>query len=453
MRTVAAPTDMTGGNPLRLLLRFAVPLLIGNLFQQFYNVVDSLVVGNFLGTQALAAVGIGDHPVRVLLGLFVGLGTGASIRIAQKVGAGDVKAVRSTIASANVMLLLISIPVTVLGVLVAEPALRAMQTPADTIDQAVTYLRVIFVGTIGLIGYNLNAGILRGLGDSRSSLLFLVVATFVNIGLDLLFVPVLGMGIGGAALATIIAMAVSWGMSLAFLKWRYPAYVGPLWPLRADGEALRGMLRLGLPIGINDALFSFGKLMLSSLVNTHGSVFAAGYNVGAKVDSISFMPIASFASAITTYTGQNIGARRMDRVKEGVRTALIITVVWSVLSCAMMLLFGHQLARLFDAGGGVVDAAYAYILRLEPFYWIYGIMFVLNGVMNGAGETRMPLIANIVLLWVVRLPAAYLLSRLLPPNELFYCYPISWFAGFLITTGYYLTGRWRRHYRKEAEGI
>lgn len=450
MRLSAAPTDMTQGRPLGLLLRFAIPLLIGNVFQQLYNIVDSLVVGNFVGTEALAAVGISDYPVRVLLALFMGLGTGASIRISQHVGAGNYQGIRRTIQTANLLMLLVGIPLMGIGQLITGPVLRLMNTPPESMEGARVYLSIMFLGVIGFLGYNLNAGILRGLGDSRSSLVFLVVATVVNISLDLLLVVVFHMGVAGAAIATIIAMATSWLLSFLFLRRRYPEYSEKLWPLRLDRDALRDMLRLGLPIGINDALFSLGHMTLSSLVNTHGSAFAAGYNVGTKVDAISFMPIASFSAATTTFVGQNIGAGQMDRIHRGARTALTLTVCWNVFSCAMMILFGRQLVGLFDGNANVTEIGYGYILRLEPFYWIYGIMFILNAVMNGAGEVRMPMVANLVLFWVIRLPAAYLLSTYSHPYNIFLCYPISWFGGFLVSAIYYRTGRWRRHFEKEA---
>lgn len=453
MKLSSNSIDMTQGKPLGLILRFAIPLLIGNLFQQMYNIVDSLVVGNYVGTEALAAVGIGNHPVRVLLALFMGLGTGATIRISHHTGAGNNEGVRQVMQTANGMMLIVAVPLTIIGLLVAEPILWAMNTPAETMPLAKSYLSITFLGVVSLMGYNLNAGILRGLGDSRSSLLFLIVATVVNIVLDLLFVAVFGMGVMGAAIATIIAMTVAWVFSIAFILRRYPHYASKPWHFRIHGESLKEILRLGLPIGFNDALFSLGHLMLTSLINTHGSAFTAGYSVGGKVDAISFMPIASFAAATTTYVGQNVGAKQYDRVRQGARAALLMTVGWSLLSCGLMLAFGHQLIRFFDRNADVISVGYAYILRLEPFYWIYGIMFILNAVMNGAGEVRIPMIANLVLFWICRLPAAYLLSAYASPENIFFCYPISWFGGFLVSTGYYLTGRWRRRFQLEGDTL
>lgn len=448
MRISAAPTDMTHGKPLGLILRFGIPLLIGNLFQQFYNVVDSLVVGNFVGTEALAAVGIGDYPVRVLLALFIGLGTGASIRISQHVGAENAAGVRSAIRTANVLMLAVSIPLMAVGLLVVQPVLRLMNTPPDVLADATTYLSIMLLGTISLLGYNLNAGILRGLGDSRSTLLFLLIATAVNISLDLLFVVGFGWGVAGAAIATILAMSVSWVCSMVFLRRRYPHYMDKMWPPRADKASLRDMLRLGLPIGINDALFSLGHMMLSSLINTHGSSFTAGYNVGGKVDGISFMPVTSFAAATTAFVGQNTGAGHLDRVRQGAKAALLLTIGVSVVNCVMMLTVGHRLIGLFDSSAAVIEVGYAYIIRVEPFYVIYTTMVILNAVMNGAGEVRMPVIANLVLFWVVRLPVAHLLSAYAGPNNIFFCYPISWAAGLLVSGSYYLTGRWKRHIAK-----
>ncbi len=449
MMKSASMANMTQGKPIGLLLRFAVPMLIGNLFQQAYNLVDSLVVGNFVGTQALAAVSIANYPNRVLLALFVGLGMGGTIRIAQHTGANNLDGARKVIQTANGLIQLVSLPLTAIGLLLSGPVLSLMRTPPDAFADANAYLSILFLGTLPLLGFNLNAGILRGLGDSRSPVLFLLVATVTNIVLDLLFVAVFGWGVVGAAVATVIAMGVAWGFSLVFIHRKYPQYRAPLWPLRIDREALSDIFRLGLPIGLNDALFSLGHLTLSSIVNTHGSAFAAGYSVGNKIDSLSFMPLTSFASATTTYTGQNIGAGNLSRVQKGAKAALLLALSWAVIGCTVMLTLGRPLIGVFNKEAAVIETGYAYILRLEPFYWIYVVFFILNAVMNGAGVVRVPMIANLILFWGVRLPAAYLLTRFAAPNDLFFCFPISWAAGLLVSGPYFLTGRWKRRIRKE----
>lgn len=447
--TLTGRLDLTEGRPAGLLVRFALPMLLGNLLQQLYNVVDSLVVGNFVGTQALAAVNIGNYPVNVLLALFIGMGTGASIRISQCCGAGDEAGVRRLVDSAMSLILLLSLPLTLLGLAVARPVLSLMNTPADSFEAARQYLSIFLLGTLGLLGYNLNAGILRGMGDSRSSVLFLAVATVVNIALDLLFVAGLGWGVSGAAAATVIAVYASWAFSLLYIRRHYPQFAMRFYPLRIDGRAVRDILRLGLPIGINDALFSLGHLILSSIVNTHGSAFVAGYSAAGKLDTLSFMPLSSFAAAATAFTGQNFGARRFDRVRSGARSALLLVVGWSFLACGVLLLCGRWAIGLFDRTPEVIDVGYAYLLCLEPFYVLYSIMYLLNAVMNGVGCVRVPMIANMVLFWVVRLPAAYLLNALAPANALFFCYPISWAAGLAISGLYFLSGRWRRGFAKE----
>lgn len=442
--------DMTRGRPLTLMLRFALPLLVGNLFQQLYNLVDSLIVGNFVGTQALAAVSIGNYPNRVLLALFIGLGTGATIRISQHIGAGETEGVSRVIRTANGLIVLLAVPLTALGMLIASPVLRLMNAPADTFAGANAYLTILFTGALGLLGFNLNAGILRGMGDSRSPVLFLAIAAVINIALDLLFVAVLGMGVSGAAVATVIAIYASWIFSIFFINRKYPQYAFRLLPIRIDGKTLRETLRLGLPIGFNDALFSLGHLMLSSLINGFGSVFVAGYAIGGKVDALTFMPLASFAAAATTFTGQNVGAGHMDRLKSGTRTAILMAVAWSAFALVIALTCSRFLMGLFDSNPEVVDAGFAYIIRLEPFFWIYCIFFILNAVMNGAGAVRVPMIANLILFWAVRLPAAYLLAQYAEPNQIFFAYPISWLAGLLVSAPYYLSGRWKKKYIREG---
>lgn len=439
-------TVMTQGKPATLLLRFALPMLVGNLFQQAHNMVASLVVGNFIGTEALASVSIANYPQRVLLALFIGLGTGATIRISQYAGANDGQGVRRVVQTANGLILLVTLPTMAVGILLAGPVLRAMNTPPEAFDGAYVYLTILYLGALGMLGFNLNAGILRGLGDSRSPVLFLMIATLVNIALNLLFVAVFGLGVAGVAAASVIAYFTAWGFSVFYIKRQYPQYAVKLLPVRIDKTALGDVLRLGLPIGLNDSLFSLGHLTLSSVVNSHGTSFAAGYSVGTTIDSLSFMPLMSFAAAMATYTGQNMGARQYDRIRQGTRAALTIMICWNVFACAMMVTFGWSMISLFNRDPQVIEVGYAYILRLEPFYWMYAIMFILNAVLNGVGEVRVPMIANLVLFWAIRLPAAYLLTAHAHPNNLFFCFPISWLAGTLISATYYFSGRWKRRF-------
>lgn len=444
-----AQIDMTRGSILKAIIQFSIPLLIGNLFQQMYNMVDSLVVGNFNGSGALAAVGTAGQPMNVMMALFLGIGTGATILISQFTGAGDPDNVRNIVKTANTFLFLCAIPLSVVGIVLAAPMLHAMQVPGDIFDMATAYLAITFVGVIPNLGYNINSGILRGLGDSRSPLYFLVLSTAVNIVLDLLFVAVFGWGVAGVAAATVIAQFAAWIYSILFIRKRYPQLeMNPL-KFGLQRDLLKGMIRLGLPIGFNNALFSLGHIFLMSLVNMQGSAFIAGYTSAMRIDNICFMPTASLSVAATTFSGQNVGAKQYDRIKRGIRSILLFTFVVNWVTALIPLLLGHQILALFTQDAAVIEAGYACFIRCVPFYWMIGANNILNNYMNGAGEVRMPTISNIILFWLVRLPAAYLLCYLWEPNALYFAYPISWAVGLAVSGWYYLSGKWRRHYLGE----
>ena len=319
-------TDMTTGNPYKLILLFSIPLLIGNIFQQMYNMVDSIVVGNIVGEKALAAVGTAFPIVFMTSSLFMGIGVGATIMISQYYGAQDMENIQNTVDTIYTATMVGIIPVAILAAFLSEPVLRLMQVPDDgTLQMAKTYLIVIFVGILGGLGYNINAGVLQGLGDSRTSVFFLLIAMVINIVLDLVFVLV-GMGVFGVAFATIIAQLASWLFGIRYINKHYSfIHIRPF-SLRLYKPLFWQVVRLGVPSGLQQALFSMGIMVMQSLVNGYGSSFMAGFNGANKIDTFAFMPIQSFTTAITTYVGQNIGAGRVDRVKQGTRAGLILSV-------------------------------------------------------------------------------------------------------------------------------
>ena len=320
--------DMTSGSPYRLIISFTLPMLLGNIFQQLYNMVDSIVVGNVIGDQALAAVGTGFPIIYMLSSLFMGIGTGATVMISQYYGARDLEKVDHTINTIYMALLVGVVPLTLIGVFLSEPLLRLMQVPDDgTLEMAKTYMIIIFIGVIGNLGFNINAGILQGFGDSRTSLLFLMIATVMNIVLDLAFTIPIPMGVAGVALATIIAQIASWLFGVFYINRRYDFI--RIRPRRSNFRKTLFVqaMRLGIPSGIQQALFSIGIMFMQSLVNSYGSTFMAGFNGANKIDTFAFLPVQSLSNALTTYTGQNIGAGNQHRVKEGLKASVIMSVV------------------------------------------------------------------------------------------------------------------------------
>ena len=348
--------DMTQGSPTRLIVAFSLPLLLGNVLQQLYNMVDSIVVGNFVGSTALAAVSTGFPLIFMLSSLFIGLGMGATVIIAQYIGAGDRDAVKRTVNTIYSALLIIFIPLTLLGLLITTPLLHITKVNADVYPEARIYCLTVFAGIIGGLGYNVNAGIMQGLGDSKTPLIFLAIASVVNIILDLVFVLVFQLGVFGVALATILAQFCSWIFGIFYINKKYDFIHIRFFQIKIDQYLLRQVVRLGVPSGIQQCQFSVAILFMQALINVQGTAFIAGFAAANKIDSFAFMPIQSFAAAITTYVGQNLGAGRMDRVQKGVRSCLLVGTATCIAITAIVLPLRVPLLSLFNQEPEVIRA-------------------------------------------------------------------------------------------------
>lgn len=435
--------DMTKGPIMKLVLLFALPICIGNVLQQLYTTVDTLVIGNFCSPVSLAAVGTSGQPVEVFLCIFVGIGTGVSILVSQHTGSGDMASMKRLVATAGSFLYLCAVPLTIAGFLCGPLILKFMQTPEDTWNLSVSYLRIIFLGTLGNMGYNMNAGILRGLGDSRSSLLFLLLSCVVNIALDILFVAVLGMDVAGAALATILAMYCSWVFSMLYIRRKYPDLEFRILPGCMDRDMLHSIICVGLPLGLNNSIYSIGHVLMQSLVNAQGSTFMAACSVATKVTGIANIAINSFSSAATTFAGQNLGGKDYMRLKKG---GGIIPFYSGLLTCTMGLLvtfFCRPILGLFTKDSAVLDLAALYIRVVLPFSWVYAVFNGIICFINGMGEVKYPTVINILMLWVVRIPSAYLIGRFIDGKYIMACFPISFTFGMICMLAYFLTKKWK----------
>jgi len=433
---------MTEGNTVKIILAFAFPMLIGNVFQQMYNMVDSIVVGNYVGKIALAAVGTGFPIIFMMAAMFIGLGMGATILISQYIGAGDMNNVRKTSQTIYTAMILGSIPISIIGLILCEPILNLINTPADILPMAKQYMMIIFSGMIGAFGFNINSGILQGFGDSKSSLLFLAIATVMNIVLDLTFVVVFHWGVAGVAIATIIAQMFSWIFGIIYMKKKYEVLNFHILEFYFDKEIFKKILKLGLPSGIQQTLFSIGIMSLQSLVNGYGSDFIAGFNAANKIDTFAFMPIQSFSNAVTTYTGQNIGAGRMDRVHKGTVTAVTLSVIVCLMSLIIIPL-GPSILGLFNSDPAVIDAGMIYLNSVMPTISLLAVVFTLNAVIRGAGESIVPMVGAIISLWLGRIPAAYFIAANYGKEYMFLSYAVGWIFWLLITGPYYLSGKWK----------
>ena len=447
----AKKVDMTQGSIMKRVLLFALPICVGNVLQQLYGTVDTLVIGNFCGSVSLAAVGTSSQPVEILLCVFLGLGTGVSILVSQFTGSGDMESLKEIGATAISFLFLCSIPLTIIGQFAGPAVLRFMQVPDDTWELANAYISIIFFGTLGNMGYNMNAGILRGMGDSNASLLFLIVSCAVNIVLDLVVVAGLGMDVAGAAWATTIAMYCSWLFSIVYIRKKYPEFCFTYLPHRMNKRMLGSIVAIGLPLGLNSSIYSVGHILMQSLINLQGSIFIAACSVSSKVTGIANVAITSLSSAATTFSGQNLGAENYVYLKKG---GIQIPLFSGLITCIAGLLvtfWCRPLLEFFTRDAAVLDIAVRYIRIVLPFTWAYAVFNGIICFVNGMGEVRFPTVVNLLMLWAVRIPCAWLITWYIDGGYVMACLPISFVFGMCCMFSYFFSKNWKKIGKLAAE--
>ncbi|WP_325244146.1 MATE family efflux transporter [Dysosmobacter sp.] len=437
--------NMTVGSPAGHIFYFALPLLAGSFLQQLYNMVDSFVVGKYVGDSALAAVGVGFPVIFMFTSLFMGLSNGGTVVIAQFYGAGRMDRVRDAVDTIYTSFVCAAVPVTLAALLAVKPMLWLLRVDESAYHEAWVYLMVVCAGLMGTIGYNLNAGILGGLGNSRSTLLFLSIAAVMNIFLDFALVLWADMGVLGVALGTIISQAFSWLFGIFFINRRYPQIRIRPFCRRFDRELFRQIMGIGLPAGIQMSLVAVGSMVIMSKVNSYGEAYTAGYNVGYRLDQLAFLPVQSLSNAVTAFVGQNIGAKRLDRARRGVRVTVGSAVVWSLAMTALLIPCGPFFISIFSQTPAVIDAGAAYLRGIMPFYALFAVFFTLNNAMRGAGESVFPMVNTILSLILLRVPSVYLMAAYFGPMYMYYGFGVGWAVGFAATVAYYLSGRWLRH--------
>lgn len=437
--------DMTKGSVMRQIVIFTIPLFIGNLFQQAYNMVDAVVVGRFVGKDALAAVGTSFPALFLLIALVMGLTMGASVVVSQLFGAGEIEKMRRAISTTLFFLLGCALSLTVIGLLVSRKLLLLLQTPPEVLEDAVIYLHITFAGLLFVFLYNTIAAFFRALGDSRTPLYFLIISSLLNIVLDLLFVLRYNMGVAGVAWATVIAQAISVVISIAYIYWRVDLLKLYLKDLVFDRKIFAEAVRLGIPAAIQQTILSLGMVAVQGLVNSFGSVTIAAYTAAVRIDSIAMMPIMNLGMAVSTFTAQNIGAARLARVRRGYRQTLAMVAACCVTTTAIVLLYGPKLIALFiDASEiEVIAQGNDYITVVSFFYIVMGLLFVTNGVLRGSGDMTVSMISTIISL-SARVIFAYILSSKpeIGYRGLWWSIPIGWGFGFVVAYIRYRSGRW-----------
>lgn len=438
---------MTEGVIWRQLIAFSIPLLIGNLFQQLYNTVDSIVVGNFVSKQALAAVGSTGPIINTLVGFFMGLSTGASVIISQYFGARDYKNLRLAVHTTMIMTFALSIVFTFAGIAIVPAMLRFMQTPDDVFAESAQYLRIYFAGVLGLMVYNIGSGILRAVGDSRRPLYFLCFSTVLNIILDLVFVLVFHMGIAGVAYATIIAQFASSILVLIVLSNKSEPY-GIVWrEMRLSKAILKVIIRVGMPAGLQQAVTSFSNVFVQSYINNFGSSCMAGWTSYSKIDQFVMLPMQSLSLASTTFVGQNLGAHQLDRAKKGMHLSLYMAIGTTVSLAVLLNIFASQLLRLFNQDPEVLEYGIIFVRFMSPFYVLCCWNQIYCGALRGAGDSTGPMVimlsSFVVFRQIYLLIASYFFDSIYVTAL---AYPMGWLLCSLLVYIYYRRGKWEKNY-------
>lgn len=443
---------MTQGSTARHILRFAVPVFWGNLFQQLYNVVDSLVVGNFLGADALAAVGSSGSLIFLLVGFFTGVFTGASVVIARAFGAGDDEAVGKAVHTSVAFGAVAGLVLSVLGVILSPVLLRWMGTPESVMPNSVTYLRIYFGGLLTVVLYNTANGVFTAVGDSRHPLYFLILSSVTNVVLDLLFVPVLKMGVGGAALATVISQGLSAVLGLRRLTCATGVY--RLYPrkVRFDWPTLKSVLGMGIPTGVQNSIIALANVVVQSSINVYGALAVAGCGTYSKIEGFVFLPIGSLSMALSTFVGQNLGAKEYKRARSGARFGIWLCVALAMAVGVAFYALAPALIALFNNDPEVVRIGTLQARTVTLFYGLLAVSHSIAGVMRGAGRAIVPMLVMMACWCVIRVIYITFVARASGDiQSIFWAYPITWTLSTIVFTVYYFAADWPHSLEKRLE--
>lgn len=432
--------DMTSGNPAKLIFFFALPLMLGNVFQQMYTMVDTIIVGQVVGVQALAALGVCEWIIWLIQGVASGFSQGFSILISQRFGAEDGNGLRKSVTMSAVLAGIIGISMTILSFLTIRPILKILNTPDNILSQASSYLHILLGGLLVYTAYNTMAAVLRAMGDGRTPLYAMVIASVVNISLDLLFVVTFRWGVEGAAAATVIAQFSSCLCCMAALR-RIPQLQMDASDWKLEPETMGRLLSLGFPICFQNIIISVGGLVVQTVVNGFGMIFVAGFTATNKLYGILEVAATSFGFSMATYTGQNLGAGKYQRIKQGGKSAVIMAIGTALVISASMVLFGRKILMLFisaepDVAAQVLDVAYTYLLFMCSMLFVLYLLYVYRSGLQGMGDTIIPLVSGIAEL-VMRISAAVLLPLWIGQGGIYFAEILAWLAAELLLMAFF----------------
>lgn len=438
--------ELTAGSPGKGLLRFAMPMILGNLFQQFYNMADTIIVGRYIGEDALAAVGASYALTTVFIMIAIGGGTGATVITAQYLGSGQKSKTKTSISTALLSFLGFSIILGIFGLTANRGILLWMDTPGNILKEASVYLKIYFTGLPFLFMYNILAAVFQSLGDSKTPLYLLIFSSVLNVMLDLLAVVQWKAGVGGAALATVVSQGVAAVISFTILVKRLKKYQDKDKRKLYDTGMLRKMIKVAIPTILQQSIISIGMLLVQSVVNDFGSSVLAGYTAGMRLESICVVPMIATGNAVATFTAQNIGAKQIDRVRKGYRGSYGIIMVFGFLICMILLAFKNPLIAMFleeDKGQTAFDTGISYLSFIAYFFPFLGFKAVTDGVLRGSGDVGWFTAANVINL-AIRVIVAFLWAPVIGVEAVWYAVPIGWIVNYVISGIRYLSGKWSR---------
>jgi len=445
---------MTEGVIWKQLLAFSMPLLMGNLFQQLYNTVDSVVVGNYIGSEALAAVGSSNSLINLIIGMFMGIATGAGVIISQYYGGKEEQKLHWAVHTCMALSIWGGIFLTVLGIAISPIILRWMGTPEEVMSNSVVYFRIFFGGSLFNLVYNMGAGILRAVGDSRRPLYYLCVSSVVNIVLDLVFVVVFHMGVAGVGYATVTAQFISAMLVMLALTRSNEAYRLELSKIKIDKRMMSRILKIGIPSGVQQSIISLSNVIVQANVNSFGAAAMAGFGSYCKIDGFVMLPLQSFCMAATTFTGQNVGARNIPRVKKGIFQGLVIGAVYTAVMSAVLFFQVDRVLRIFSSDPAVLEYGHRTMYLLLPFYMTMTVHNILMGSFRGAGKTMVSMLIGVGNMCILRMIYINLAVPFFPSyGAVMLCYPITWITTMLMDIVYCVKAKWLPRYTITPEPV
>lgn len=436
--------DLTVGKISPLIIKFAMPILLGSLFNQLYNIVDSIVAGNYIGEGALTVVGASFPIIFAFFALVIGIAQGVSIVISQYFGAKQMDKTKEAIFTMYVIVFVMSIVITILAISTSKLLFQLIELPKPLIADASLYLDIIMGGAIISFGLGATNSILRALGDSKTPLYFYIFASLLNIVLDLVFVVAFNLGIANLAIATVLAQFVTLIIALVYLSKTHTLLKGNLSDFTFNMGIFKKSLKIGLPTGFQQFFVAVGMMAIYKIVNQYETNIIDAFSAAGRIDTFAVMPSMSFAVALSVFVGQNIGANKHDRVKKGLLSTIYITSAISLISSALIIIFGHSIMRMFSPIPEVIEVGYEYLVIVSAFYVVFSIMFSFTGVFRGAGDTIIPMFITLLALWLVRVPISQYLSTKIGYTGIWWGIPLAWGVGCILSIIYYFTNSWKK---------